>query len=130
MEKTMPSDSNRRADLLNSSAMRCIEWRPFVRNTLRGFATLRQRSGLIISDCTLHVKNGRWWVSPPGKPRLDANGVALRNSQTGKVDYVSIVTFADDELRRRWSDQGVEAVRRDFPKVFEPELVAGSGGAP
>lgn len=109
-----------------TGGMRCTEWRTYRRNTLLGFATLQQASGLIISDASLHGKNGKSWVSPPAKPKIDGNGVALRNRETGKVDYVPVVGFASDQLRRNWSDQAVAAIRRDHPEAFEPALDSGT----
>ena len=104
--------------------MCCIAWKPLPRNTLCGFAAIQHVSGLILSDVTVHQKGERVWASPPGKPKLDPNGTALRDRETGKVDYAQIIWFADDTLRRRWSDAVVDAVKRDFPEAFAPQPAA------
>lgn len=111
-------------------SMRCIRWQPYERNTLMGFAALQQPSGVIIEDATLHEKDGKYWVSPPGKPKLDKDGVAHRNRETGKISYSSVITFTSDEVRRRWSDDAVAAIRCDFPAAFEPERNAAVGSKP
>ena len=95
--------------------MRCVAWKPLQRNTLLGFATIQHASGLVLSDITVHRKGERCWASPPGKPKLDQSGTALRDRETGKIEYVQIVSFEPDALRHRWSDAVVDAVRRDFP---------------
>jgi hypothetical protein len=44
-------------------------WRPREQNTLRGFADLEFHSvGLVIKGCSLHSKEGKYWVSLPAKP--------------------------------------------------------------
>ena len=122
--------NNHRADLASSASMRCIDWRPFERNTLRGFATLQMRSGIVMSDIGIHQKGDKCWASPPGRPKLDPNGVAVRNRETGKIDYFSIVSFSSDQLRRRWSDEAIVAVRRDHPEAFEAPIAQASAPRP
>ena len=74
------------AKLANSSnGMRCLSWRPYQRNTLLGFATIEHASGLVISDVTVHGRDGRFWAGPPARPKLDGDGIALRNRDTGKI---------------------------------------------
>ena len=102
-----------------SSGLRCIAFRPMLRNTLIGFATIEHASGLVLVDVTMHEKDGRAWAAPPGKPMVAADGSVMRESDTGKVRYVTVVSFTDDALRRRWSDAAAAAVRRDHPEAFE-----------
>jgi hypothetical protein len=104
----------------NPRRMRCIAWKPLARNTLLGFATIQHASGLVLSDITVHRKGERCWASPPGKPKLDQSGTALRDRETGKIEYAQLVSFEPDALRHRWSDAVVDTVRRDFPEAFEP----------
>jgi hypothetical protein len=48
--------------------IRCIRFRAFEKNTLKGFAGLElTRVGLIIRDCTLHEKNRKEWVGFPAR---------------------------------------------------------------
>jgi hypothetical protein len=89
------------------------------RNTLLGFATIEHASGLVLTDIAVHEKEGRAWAAAPSKPMISADGSVMREADTGKVRYVSIVTFTDDVIRRRWSDAVVAAVRRDYREAFE-----------
>jgi hypothetical protein len=77
-----------------------------VRNTLRGFLAIH-RGGL----------DGRVWVSPPARPMLDANGVAVRDER-GKVKYFGITAFATAEVRERWSRAVVNAVVTKHPDAL------------
>jgi hypothetical protein len=51
------------------------DFRSTVKNTLRGYLTVQLcKSGIEISDLTLHVKDGDWWVGLPFKPYYKADG--------------------------------------------------------
>ena len=55
--------------------IRCIKFRRFEKNTLRGFADLElTKSGLVIRDCTLHEKNDKQWVGFPARQYTDKDG--------------------------------------------------------
>jgi len=57
--------------------IRCIRFRPFEKNTLRGFADLElTRIGLVLRDCTWHEKNGKEWVGFPARSYQDKDGNA------------------------------------------------------
>jgi hypothetical protein len=60
------------------------------------------------------------WASPPGKPQLDKDGIALREP-TGKIKYVSVIEFTDRATGRRWSDAVIAAMRAAHPEVFADE---------
>jgi hypothetical protein len=45
----------------------CIKFRPYEKNTLRGFADLRLDSGLILHECALHQRGGEEWVGLPSR---------------------------------------------------------------
>src|SRR5262249_57733196 len=63
----------------------CTEFKPFVRNTLRGFATI------IIAEMKLEIREihvheherGARWAVPPAKPMIGNDGVALRAPTAG-----------------------------------------------
>ena len=44
------------------------DWRPYRRNTLRGFLTVRFPFGLSVRDVTVHSNGTRRWIGMPGKP--------------------------------------------------------------
>jgi len=51
------------------------DFRPYTKNTLQGFLTLRMTSvGLEIRDLALHQKNGKQWLQLPAKPYQKPDG--------------------------------------------------------
>jgi hypothetical protein len=94
------------------------DWRPLPKNTLLGFCSMRLPSGIQIADCSVHQKNGKFWVSPPGKPQLDRDGIALRDAVTGRIKYLPIITFETKAFADRFSAQIIEALRRAFPEAL------------
>jgi hypothetical protein len=78
-----------------------LDWKPMQRNTLQGFVTIVLPSGLRIRECSLHEKNGKRWVSLPGKPWT---------RQDGTTSYVAILDFADDEARFRFQRLALAAI--------------------
>jgi len=99
------------------SAITIEEFTPIIRNTLRGFAKVALPSGMILSDVSVHVANGTAWASPASKPVLDRDGVAMRDS-TGKIRYTPVVSFARRDLRDRFSNGVIEALRGSHPEAF------------
>ena len=53
-----------------SSGFIIEEFTAVVRNTLRGFCRVRLPSGMVLHDVAVHMKNGKFWATPAGKPRL------------------------------------------------------------
>lgn len=87
------------------------------RNSLRGFVKVTLPSGMILSDVALHLTNDQFWASPPSKPILSREGVALRD-EAGKVRYVPVVAFASKELRDKFSAAVIAAVQATFPEAL------------
>jgi hypothetical protein len=55
--------------------IRCIRFRPYAKNTLKGFVDLElTRVGLVLRDCTWHEKNGREWIAFPARSYTDKDG--------------------------------------------------------
>jgi hypothetical protein len=48
------------------------------------------KSLMVHGGLVMRGANGRMWVNLPGKPQLDANGVALRDDKS-KIKYTSIL---------------------------------------
>jgi len=56
--------------------IKCTSFRQMEKNTLRGFADLElTRIGLVIKDCTWHLKDGKEWIGLPARSYDDAEGV-------------------------------------------------------
>lgn len=78
------------------------DWKPFEKNTLRGFCTITLPSGLVIKDCSYHrYEDGRRWVSMPGKPYTGKNGA---------VTYTNILDFTSKEAKAKFQQMALEAV--------------------
>lgn len=58
-------------------AIEIVSFKPFSKNTLQGFATIRMTNvGVEIRDVTLHEKNGKRWIQLPSKS-YEKDGKAL-----------------------------------------------------
>jgi hypothetical protein len=99
----------------DNAGIELVEWKEMQRNTLRGFATVRLRSGLTIRDCGVHTANGKAWASLPSKPIVDRDGQAQRDQSTGKIRYVPIVEWQSRDVANRFSAAVVEAVEARYP---------------
>jgi hypothetical protein len=97
------------------------DWRPMERNTLQGFMTLTlSPSGLVLRECSLHVKGEKRWVGLPSKPQLDAEGKHRIDQATGNKLYTPITEFTGTEARRKFQAAALAAV----------DKLLGKGGAP
>jgi hypothetical protein len=90
---------------------------PMVKNTLRGFATVRMPSGVVFHDVTIHAKNGSAWASPASKPQLDRTGQHMKGND-GKGLWLPVVTFASKEARDRFSEVVIAALRASRPDAL------------
>jgi hypothetical protein len=99
--------------------VRLIEFRPLVKNTLRGFCTVEILPlGLRIIDCVVHVSHGRAWVGFPSKVQLD-NTDKVRTGADGKPLYATVIKWRDRNLANRFSDVVVSAIRRAHPGALD-----------
>jgi hypothetical protein len=84
--------------------IRCIRFRPYEKNTLKGFVDLELvRTGLVLRDCTWHEKDGKEWISFPAKSYEDKNGNTL---------WQPLIEFAEGarEAREQFRKQALEAI--------------------
>jgi hypothetical protein len=85
--------------------IKCIRFRRFEKNTLKGFADFElTKVGLIIRDCTFHESNGKGWVGFPARSYTDP--------ATGEIKWQALVEFAPGarESREQFRKQAVEAI--------------------
>jgi hypothetical protein len=80
------------------------EWRPYQKNTLRGFLSLELPSGLILHGLTLHDKEGRRWVGMPAKSF----------EKDGTTTWAPQVEFSSKESRERFQVAAIEAIDAYF----------------
>jgi hypothetical protein len=67
-------ENRRVAQPRRGTQARILDFKPFEKNTLRAFFSLELASGLILRGCTLHTKNGKFWVGLPAKPYTTDTG--------------------------------------------------------
>jgi hypothetical protein len=97
----------------------CGEFKPMVRNTLRGFATITiEDIHLTVKDVAIHEKDNSRWAQLPSRPMLNRDGAALRDD-TGKVKYVGILDFDGRDTRDRFSAAVIAAVLDAEPHAFD-----------
>jgi hypothetical protein len=85
----------------------CIKnFKPFEKNTLRGFFDVELPSGMILCGCTLHEREGRRWIGLPAKPYT---------KEDGSQSWVKIVDFVDRDKAKQFQESVLPAV----PAVFE-----------
>lgn len=95
------------------------DFRPVAKpGVLRGWLTVLQPSGQRIHDCGLYCKDGRWWISPPSKPRLSRDGVQLKDA-AGKPRWEPVVSFVSKEVAERWSEGVLQALRQSHPRALD-----------
>jgi hypothetical protein len=102
--------------------MRLLNWKPLVRNSLRGFVDIELPIGLVIYEIPVLTSHGKRWASLPSKPVLDRDGKHVETN--GKKQYVPILEWRSRELSDAFSTRIVELVRATHPDAFD----GGEGG--
>jgi hypothetical protein len=72
-------------------AVKILEYRPFEKNTLRGFLTVQTPEGWIIRDICIHGRDQSRWLALPAKPIKKEDGSTL---------WVAIIKQGD---RAKWN---------------------------
>lgn len=100
-----------------------LEWRAVVKGGLRGFAKVRLGKSLTVHDVPVLVSHGKAWAAMPSKPLVDADGLALRDTN-GKQRYAPVLEWADRDTSNRFSAAVVEAIKRDHGPAALDETAA------
>src|SRR5262245_6352330 len=99
-------------------ALECVEFKPFAKNTLRGFATILIPSiRLRIKDVAIHTKGESQWAALPAKPQIKDSKVVV--SAEGKAQYTNILEFADRPTGDAFSRTAITAVLKFNPQALE-----------
>jgi hypothetical protein len=99
--------------------LKLIEWRPVVKTSLRGFATVELTAvGLVIRDVVVLAGRNGPWASLPAKPQIDRDGRPKLGSN-GRPAYSSILEWRDRELSDHFSAALVAAIRDRQPDALE-----------
>lgn len=108
------------ADAPGPLKVRVQNFRPLPRNTLLGFLDVVVPDlGITILGVSLHQRDGRWWVAPPGRPEMGQNGVQLLRHD-GQRRFAPIFEFANRLAHDRFSDAVVTALRATIPDALFP----------
>lgn len=84
-----------------------VDWRPMVRNSLRGFATV-QVGALEITDVSVHISGDRRWAGLPAKPQIDRDGNVRRKDN--KIEYAKVIAWTNKETADRFSKAVIAAI--------------------
>jgi hypothetical protein len=80
----------------------CEKFQPYVRNTLQGFVTLRVIDwGLVIHDCTFHIKGSSAWIGFPSKKY---------DTKDGTTAWTPLLEHASDDDRKQFQSAAVKAI--------------------
>jgi hypothetical protein len=97
--------------------MQLIAWRPLVKGSLRGFATVELPNGLQIFDVAVFANANGAWANLPSKPLLDDGRHKL--GADGKPAYAAVLDWNDRALAKRFSQAVVELVRLRHPEALD-----------
>lgn len=82
-----------------AGGLTCLAFHSVHTGTLKGFADFHIIGWhLRIFGCTCHCLGDSRWVQLPSKPLIDKDGQALRHVETGKIRYVPILAFDDNDV--------------------------------
>jgi hypothetical protein len=85
-----------------------LEWLPYERNTLLGFAKIRIKElRLVISGVAIHQKNGSRWAQLPCKPMFKDG--ELIHEPDGRIKYAKILELETSEVQQAFSAAVLDA---------------------
>jgi hypothetical protein len=104
------------------------EFRPFPRNTLRGFCTVQVgEMHLIIHDIGVHQHaNGARWVALPAKPVVNRDGAAKRTGDD-RIEYVRLFSFDSRTVSDAFAAAVIAALLEFDPEAFDESAAFGGG---
>lgn len=82
-----------------------VNFRKYEKNTLKGFFTAKlPKIFLEIRDCSLHQKDGKYWVNLPSKPYKD---------EEGNQKWSYIIKFTEKKIYERFQEEILGALQLD-----------------
>ena len=95
-----------------------LDFKPQQNGQLVGFADVEFATGWqLFGVVIIKGKDGDLVALPPGKPQIDSFG-KVRLKPNGKTDYISIIKFKSQDVRRDWSKQIVAALKESYSGVL------------
>jgi hypothetical protein len=95
------------------SRLRLVELKAVRKNSLCGFAVVELPNGIIIRELAVHSKNGKRWVSMPGRPVLGPDGRHVEKD--GKKQWVPLVGWRDRALAAEFGRRVIALVETQHP---------------
>ena len=90
-----------------------LEWRPIVKNSLRGFCVVRLGKALKVKDIAISRNGNSCWASFPSMPVLDAD---KKQKKIGdKFVYIPFIEWMDRESKDKFSASVIEALEAAYP---------------
>jgi hypothetical protein len=78
--------------------IRCVKFRPYAKNTLKGFVDLElTRVGLVLRDCCWHQKGDREWIAFPARSYTDKDG---DTKWSPLIEFAEGATTAREQFQR------------------------------
>jgi hypothetical protein len=108
---------NDTATLTRPATMTAHNFKAMAAGAMRGVFDVTLASGMVLHRCSLFVKDGRTWASPPSKQIIGRDGMVQR-TQDGKTKYEPTVSFVDRATQERWSAAAIEALRIANPDAL------------
>lgn len=98
--------------------LRVSDFRPVIRNTLRGFCVVELPSGLRIHDVAVHQRDGTAWASFPAVPQLEGGAQRVVD---GKPQYKRVIEWTSRALTDGFSAAVCAELRRQYPGTLDGE---------
>lgn len=99
--------------------MRLLQWKPLVKNSLRGFASVELPSGLRILEIPILISSrGKAWAALPSKLQLERDGQPRRDAN-GKLIYAPVLEWRDRDLADRFSAAVIALVDEKHPDAID-----------
>jgi DNA-binding cell septation regulator SpoVG len=116
-EKKMATPANKSIALPSAapSKVEIFNFRALVRNSLRGFFSVRLPSGMIIHDFSFFEKEGKRWIAPPSR---------AYQGKEGRTVYTPIVEFVNRQVSDQFREYVLAAIDAMTPEVPPPPPIA------
>ena len=69
----------------------------------------------------MQVSHGKVWVGLPGKAVLDRDKRVVLDETSGKLKYAPVMQWDNAEVRTRFSDAAIQAIRAYDPHALDED---------
>ena len=91
-----------------------LDWRPFRKNSLLGFAKIRL-GALKMSDITVHANHGRRWAGATSSADPRHGRQSAQTDERGNAKYAPILEWSQSRYRRSFLGSRIAAIAREHP---------------